>query len=490
MWPQRMNSQLHLHGDDPEETAAFSISDCNAERSDSAIELAQLRIYENRYQHSLNPGEDSQASRKRCMVFLVIVLVTVVVVGISMVQNTPTNQDSEEIRLPIPPSKLALELSSHLPYKSDSNFLPEYTLQSIFQQQDSPQKKALEWLQQHPEFTSMPAWRKQQRIALATLLVSQSGQLPLSSDTHECDRVEVAPHCDEEGHYLGFHLLVSHAGGNTQWNIPRELGLLTLLTKLQLQDRDRLVGTIPTELGELTALSLLSLQGQQLSGTLPTELGRLTKLEELSLFKNQLSGTLPSELGQLTALVNMIISNTNLQGKLPKELAQLNSLSELHLGYNHLSGSLPSWLSKLSRLTKLKLGVNRFTGSIPQELGDMESLVELSLESNQLHGKLPRARWSNLSQLELFDNQFDHSLPSWFGAWSSLEIVSLHQNQWTGSLPSIEPLKNLQVLKIHDNVRLRGSMPDEACYYLVHLSLVQVDCERVTCTCKHCKCSG
>ena len=60
---------------------------------------------------------------------------------------------------------------------------------------------------------------------------------------------------------------------------------------------------LPPEIGQLTALKELHLDNNQLS-SLPPQIGQLTALKELYLDNNQLT-RLPPEIGQLTALTRL-----------------------------------------------------------------------------------------------------------------------------------------------------------------------------------------
>ena len=68
---------------------------------------------------------------------------------------------------------------------------------------------------------------------------------------------------------------------------------------------NNLVGTIPSELGNLTTLTSLYLNDNQLSGTIPAELANLTNLQALNLSENLLTGPEPQWLS------GMAISSLN-----------------------------------------------------------------------------------------------------------------------------------------------------------------------------------
>jgi len=77
---------------------------------------------------------------------------------------------------------------------------------------------------------------------------------------------------------------------------PRDVQYFLAIEQLILQDVN-LVGPIPTEIGTLTTLELLYLNDNiKLVGTVPSEVGLLTKLRALNINNTQLQGTLPNTL--------------------------------------------------------------------------------------------------------------------------------------------------------------------------------------------------
>ena len=129
--------------------------------------------------------------------------------------------------------------------------------------------------------------------------------------------------------------------------IPPDIGRLTMLELLELNNNSLLVGPIPPELGNLTMLLLLLLNGNNLSGPIPPELGNLTMLTVLTLDNNNLSGPIPPELGNLTTLSVLDLDNNNLSGAIPPELGDMRGLGRLGLQANDLTGCVPVELSSL-----------------------------------------------------------------------------------------------------------------------------------------------
>ena len=132
---------------------------------------------------------------------------------------------------------------------------------------------------------------------------------------------------------------------NLSGTIPAEIGNLTNLKVLRLQDND-LSGPIPAEIGNLTNLEQLQLQNNSLSGTIPPEIGNLTNLEHLYLYKNDLTGSIPAEIGDLAGLVRLSLFHNDLEaGPIPVEFHKLVNLEALTLDTRHCAPQeLEPWL--------------------------------------------------------------------------------------------------------------------------------------------------
>ena len=100
------------------------------------------------------------------------------------------------------------------------------------------------------------------------------------------------------------------------WTIPTEIGLLSKLSLLSLEEA-HLIGSIPDTLGNCTSMRVLYLENNpELSGTIPTTLARMTDLEKLVMYTNQLSGTVPTEFTAFTNLVHFGMSDSNITGNI------------------------------------------------------------------------------------------------------------------------------------------------------------------------------
>jgi Leucine rich repeat len=107
-----------------------------------------------------------------------------------------------------------------------------------------------------------------------------------ATSTGECGWLNIA--CSTTGSVTYVDLDSDAVNGN----IPADLGLLTVLTRLALGS-NVLTGTIPSSLGSLTDLYSLDLHSNALTGTIPSTFTSLTLLTSLYVYSNDPSGTLP-----------------------------------------------------------------------------------------------------------------------------------------------------------------------------------------------------
>ena len=130
-------------------------------------------------------------------------------------------------------------------------------------------------------------------------------------------------------------------------SIPRELGGLKQLVRLDLNGNRGLEGMIPRELGDLENLEWLDLSESLFfaRGTLPPELGKLKKLKHLDLSEIIFFGTedptIPAQWGDMESLERLDLSHVGLRDKVPPQLGNLKNLRWLDISYNVFEGSIP-----------------------------------------------------------------------------------------------------------------------------------------------------
>jgi Leucine-rich repeat (LRR) protein len=399
--------------------------------------------------------------------------------------------------------------------------LPEYTLIAM-RNATSPQANAFQWLNSsEPKDLSLS--QMTQRFALATfgfatgankkrIWTNSTGWLDATVDVcnwHGC----VCPDDSKTVRTLGLN--ENHLAGT----IPREIGLLSMLTDLGLAGNmldgsipteikllneslvaldvssNGLTGTLPTELGLLTGLMTLGLsRNSRIRGPLPTELGLLSVLSGLWLDHVSLSSSIPTEFGNLQSLQKFASGDAGLSGPIPTELGRLTKLRDVDLSMNKLSSTLPSELGRLSLLNSLRLHENLLSdnglnGTIPSEILALPSLMDLELHSNLFSGSIPSnvGELSQVKTLYLGYNFLTSTIPTEMGLLSNLEDVSFHYNGLSGMIPTeFGQLTRLKQVDFGMNY-LNGTVPEELCQLIQNGVAVNIDCELVECSCS-CKC--
>jgi len=211
--------------------------------------------------------------------------------------------------------------------------VPQHT-RDAFRRENSPQSKALRWLQNNTLLESYDLPRRLQRFAMATVFFSTGGERRWAntsgwlSDDDECNWHQAADACAE--------------------------GLVVSLTL----EANNMKGTIPLETSLLSTLGSLNMRENLLTGFLPTTLGEMTLLREIDLFDNYLSGTIPQQLGFATSLESFDLEFNMLAQRVPESIGKLNNLKHLLLDRNALRGTIPSELGIGSRLGKFVLWGN------------------------------------------------------------------------------------------------------------------------------------
>ncbi len=178
------------------------------------------------------------------------------------------------------------------------------------------------------------------------------------------------------------------AGNNLEGPIPVELGDMTGLTRIYLQN-NLLNGTIPAEIGNLINLTDLRLYNNQLIGSIPPQIGNLINLDRLFLGTNGLSGEIPPEFSNLTNLIAINLQYNELTGNFPPEISNLINLKEIWAQQNQFSGNLPPQMWSLTKLEKIYLWGNQYTGSISPNVGNLMALRELVIGNQDLTGEIP-----------------------------------------------------------------------------------------------------
>jgi Leucine Rich Repeat len=207
---------------------------------------------------------------------------------------------------------------------------------AAFDDSDSPQSLALDWLSKNQFLASYTAEQVLQRFVMATLYFSTEGESWQASDLWLSDSDE----CE-------------------WWSSETQADVCNGSGQLHEIDDSGLSGSLPWI--ELAVL------GQQLI--------------ILEIFANQVSGSLSSTIGGLSSLIVLDLQRNGFAGTIPREIEQLQSLKHLVLADNEFSGTIPTELAGVTGLESLNLSGNSFEGSIPDELGSLSALRNVFLVS-------------------------------------------------------------------------------------------------------------
>ena len=278
--------------------------------------------------------------------------------------------------------------------------LPDYTVMSL-RNPNSPQARAYQWLEQHPNLAALQDWEMHQYMAIISIYYATNG--PASWPTDQ----------DYSRHVLSYNTSicqwlpsVATDSGDTilgpcrNTTEPQRITHLTLENLLGDVMTGHLQGTIPPEIALLTYLEEFrvvssDLVQQSLEAFWPVELSTLPYLRKIEYWANNLYGTIPTAVLTVPTLAHQLTflslsSNTVLKGTLPTELGLLTSLQLLYLEVNSFTGKIPSELGNLQQVQALRLYQNKLTGTIPLEItGQLSNLQTLWLERNHLTGTLP-----------------------------------------------------------------------------------------------------
>lgn len=368
--------------------------------------------------------------------------------------------------------------------------------QNKFNDPNSPQSKALAWLQSDP-IANTPG------IALQSLIERYVIVLYAFS-TRGCIEYDICPEhtdpptptCDWDD-FLKVtcsttqpKTVVGLEGYNSGPQLPWELSLLTNLVSLDLNDVGW-EGTIPVQFSKLAKLTFLDMEYSHLvqfpaPSTLPPQLKilnlagcefppgkipvnsliKLKNLEWLSLEGNSFTGVLPAtELAALKKLTYLDLSRNELVGPLPIGLCNLASIQELHLERNTIGGVVPNCgAGKLPKLKSLHLEDNELVGPLPTGLCNLASIEEMFFASNKIGDPFPTCAVGKLTKLRLLDLKFNQlQAPAGLCNLANIQELYLTGNTIVGQIPDcVGSLTSLKFLHLDSN-KLSGTLPTSLC---------------------------
>ena len=123
-------------------------------------------------------------------------------------------------------------------------------------------------------------------------------------------------------------------------------------------------------------VNVVEFENNGLAGTLPAEMEQLTKMRFFALERGALTGPIPSSFGNLQSLLLLDFDFNQLDGPLPSALWTLTSLRQLDLNDNKFSGELSGDIGLLRQLRFFQIDNNMMEGEIPSGLGDVPNFSE------------------------------------------------------------------------------------------------------------------
>ena len=219
------------------------------------------------------------------------------------------------------------------------------------------------------------------------------------------------------------------------WTLPDEIADLTALTDLRI-NKQKLNGEFPKVLCTMDWLKVLYLQGNNFTGALPSELGQMTDLTDLYVDQNaSMSGSIPHEIGNLKKLMRLNISQSGIGGEIPVELGQCEELLQFMAFKCNLSGTLPD-IWDMPKLQTVMVHTNPgLTGTLPASLGKLKKIStagpSIQVYNCNITGNIPES----FAELD--------------GGEKKVQ-VHVYGNQMTGVIPaSVQAHKDFSTWKIN-----------------------------------------
>ena len=215
-----------------------------------------------------------------------------------------------------------------------------------FEDRNSPQSKALEWMSFTRNSSICVTPKARQRFALASWFYAMGGEdwdiCGLDNPDCTSDSAEFGWLSDED-ECSWYKLACNEAGLVTFINFGDNIVEERVLTNM--------VGPFPPQVRYLEAVETVIIPGLEIGGSLDVLIGAWKNLKILQLNDNDLTGVIPASIAE-----------------------DLPMLEDLNVAGNRLSGKLPGSLGSMTALRRLELEENGFTGPIPVALGSSTSL--------------------------------------------------------------------------------------------------------------------
>ena len=304
-------------------------------------------------------------------------ILLVIILSVSIGVSNKNKSSGSSVQSGDPLSRKRADLMGRIKSTYSVLGLPE-SHSAMFDNSESPQARALNWVAASANYDDYPDDQKMQRYSLAAFFYATyavrnayvTEQIPWTtaekwlSEEHECDWEGIT--CSSPA---GVDISGKSAGGNRK------------ITAIDLAEH-RISGEIPLDLVLLReTLRSLTLTNNLIfmEGDALDVFGYLENLEELLLADNY------------------IVERNGL----PQQLRDLRKLEKVVLSYNLLQGQInPNYFENLGQLTHLEIESNYLSGPLPESLYEQDQLVYLYLRRNEFkfdfHHAMVHANWPSL----------------------------------------------------------------------------------------------
>ncbi|CAI5461907.1 unnamed protein product [Closterium sp. Yama58-4] len=169
---------------------------------------------------------------------------------------------------------------------------------------------------------------------------------------------------------------------NTMYSIPAEMGNLTQLTHLRIQNCP--FGDEISTVSLLTTLVDLELLANGIHAMWILTQNSFPTLMNLDLRSNLIELNTLDYLKNLTALTSLDLSSNQLSDGLAQANLSLPSLQYLNLFNNQLTGGIPDSIATMTSLVSLNVSFNYMDGTISPSLGRLNRLSKLAINGTNL----------------------------------------------------------------------------------------------------------
>ena len=301
----------------------------------------------------------------KCNLLIGLLLITVITIGVSV----PVTLIKKETKN-VPTMSPTLVRDPEYTTMRDKIILETGTPAEVFEDDDSPQTQALQWVA-FDDAAALTADSSNliQRYSLMCLFFGSGGSSTLlgwDEDGAEDECSWLGVECKGDMSNVTSSL-VSDASTRTT-NFGSASGHVT---SLDLK-RSRLAGSLV--IGSLPHLEILNIGENLLNGTIPSTLYDLSKLQSLIMEKNFFGPYLTEGIGQLTLLETLSLNDNRFESDLPSTLGNLKALKNLYLFSNSFSGRLVEYILQMPKLEVVDVADNLFTGTLIPSIGRLSNL--------------------------------------------------------------------------------------------------------------------